>query len=156
MAEFIRVDGLDGLDSALAELGSKLGFRALRSGLMNASKPMFLAAKVNASSTGIKGFDSGSTAAAMGRFTKKLDRRTTALFIGPKNRSKKGIAIWNREHGTNIDRLRHFHLLEFGSVNGPAQPFLRTAFDATKYLVVVRFGREIRRSLDKVRRRNAR
>ena len=150
MAEIVKLEGLRELDKQLAAMETKLGFKALRSGMMQASKPMFQAAKANAEATGIKGYDAGATAAAMGRFTRKTTPTKTTLFIGPKNKSKKALALWNTKHGANVDRLNHFHLLEFGSVHGPAQPFLRPAFEATKLTVAKLFGVEVKNAIRKV------
>lgn len=154
----MKVRGLEGLDKALAAMGRDLGFKALRSGLMAASKPMLLAATISASTTGIKGRDSGAIAAAMGRQVKKASNRVTVLKIGPKNKSKKALAIWNAKNPskTPAKRLTHFHLVEFGSVHGGAQPFMRPAFDATKAIVVLKFAKEVRKAIERIRRRNAR
>ena len=156
MAEFVKLTGLKQLDRALAEMDKVRGFKALRTGMMNASKPMFLAAKANAASTGIKGFDAGATAAAMGRWTKKVTPHITVLKIGPKNKLKKAVAIYNAFHGKNVKRLQHFHLVEFGSVHGGAQPFLRPAYDMTRHTVARNFGRELSKAIDKIRRKHAR
>lgn len=156
MAEGFKIEGLKQLDRALAEMSKGLGFKALRSGMMAASRPMFLAAKANASATGVKGFDSGATAAAMGRWVRKIKPTVTLLQIGPKNKLKKAVAIWNAAHGTNISRLNHFHLVEFGSVHGPAQPFMRPAFESTKSIVASIFARELKKAIEKVRAKAAR
>ena len=155
MGDFIKVDGLKQLDKALAAMGKVQGFKALRSGLMEASKPMFLAIRANALATGVKGYDAGATAAAMGRWTRKITPHITVLFIGPKNKNKKALAIYNALHGTDIKRLNHFHLTEFGSVHGPAQPFMRPAYEATRMAVVHGFGRSLAKSIEKVRAKNA-
>lgn len=155
MAEFMKLKGLKELDKALADLGKVNGFKALRSGMMNASKPMFLAAKANAGATGIKNFDSGATQLAMGRWVRKLTPTRTLLQIGPKNKAKKAVAAWNAKWGKTAKRLRHFHLVEFGSVNGGAQPFLRPAFDTTKTIVASGFGRELAKAIEKVRAKHA-
>lgn len=149
MAETVRVRGLRQLDRRLATLPTKVGFKALRSGMMKASLPMFKLAKSNAQSVGIKALDAGSTAAAMGRWTRKLSPTRTALFMGPRNKNKKALALWNTFHGKDAKRLNHFHLVEFGSVNGPAQPFLRPAFEAAKLQYVQSIRREIDRAIDK-------
>lgn len=149
MTDFVKVEGLKELDKKLANLGSVAGFKALRGGLMGASRPMFQAAKANAAATGIRGFDAGATAAAMGRWTRKETPTRTVLFIGPRNKNKKALALWNAKHDADVSRLTHFHLVEFGSINGPAQPFMRPAFDATKLIVVQNFGGELRKSIAK-------
>jgi HK97 gp10 family phage protein len=152
----ITVEGLKQLDKQLAGLGTKVGLKALRGGMMAASKPMFVAAKANAAGLGTEGQDAGSTAAAMGRFTKKLSPTKTALFIGPKNASKRAVALWNAKHNREVKRLGHFHLMEFGSIHNKASPFMRPAFDTTAFLVVNLFGRELRKSIAKAVRKNAR
>jgi len=149
MAETIKLEGLRELDMRLASLDKKVGFKVLRSSLMEASKPMFLLAKQNANATGVRGFDAGATAAAMGRWTKKITERRTVLFLGPKNKQKKALNLWNQKHGGNTKRLQHFHLVEFGSIKGPAQPFLRPAFDTTKLTVARSFGKILGRQIDK-------
>jgi HK97 gp10 family phage protein len=153
--EFVKTKGLKELDQALADLGSVQGFKALRGGLMAASKPMFLAAKANALATGIKGRDSDATAASMGRWTRKETNRRTTLYLGPKSKLKKALAIYNAFHGTNVKKLRHFHLVEFGSVHGGAQPFLRPAFAATVRLVISEFGGHLAKQIEKIRKKHA-
>lgn len=143
MAETIKLFGLKQLDAKLAKMGSALGFKTLRSALNDTSRPMFVLAKQKAAATGVKGFDAGSTAAAMGRWTKKIKSNQTVLFMGPKNKQKKAVNLWNQKHGTNVKRISHFHLLEFGSSRGPAQPFLRPAFDATKLQMARDFGKNL-------------
>lgn len=155
MAETVKLTGLRELDAKLARLDAKTGFKVLRSAMMNASKPMFLTARANANATGVKGFDAGATAAAMGRWTKKTTDKRTTLFIGPKNKAKKAVSLWNQKHGTSVKRISHFHLVEFGSRRGPAQPFLRPAFDSTKHEVARNFGRELAKAIDKQAAKNA-
>jgi len=150
MAETIKLEGLKELDRKLATMPTKLGFKALRSGMMAASRVMFLAAKANAQATGIAGRDAGSTAAAMGRWVRKVNPRVTTLFMGPKNKNKKALALWNEMHGAEAKRLNHFHLLEFGSIHGGAQPFLRPAFEATKHQVARDFGKHLGAAIEKV------
>ena len=135
----------------LVALGPSLGFKALRSGMMAASKPMFLAAKANAAGTGLKGYDSDAMAAAMSRGVKKVTPNRTTLWIGPKNKHKKALAIYNEYHGTEIKRLQYFHLVEWGSAKMNAQPFMRPAFAATSRQVVGNLGREIGKAVDKVK-----
>ena len=152
MTDFIRVDGLQELDRKLSKMDQKTGFKTLRSAMMAASRPTFLAAKANALAVGIRGKDSGATAAAMSRWTRKIKDSRTVLFIGPKNRHKKALAIYNEANGTDIKRLRHFHLTEFGSVHGPAQPYMRPAFASTWQQVARSFAGELRKAINKVAR----
>jgi HK97 gp10 family phage protein len=160
MAEFVKVEGLKNVEKLLTNLGPALGFKALRSGMMAASRPMFLAAKANAAATGLKGYDSDAMAAAMSRGTRKVTPNRTTLWIGPKNKHKKALAIYNSYHGTDLKRLPYFHLVEWGAERGEkgsmsAQPFMRPAFAATSRMVVSNLGDEIRKAVDKVKRKHA-
>lgn len=149
----IRIEGLRELDRKLSKLPKDVGFKTLRSAMMRATTPMFKMAKVNALSTGIRGYDAGATAAAMGRWTRKTSESVTTLYLGPKNKNRKALALYNAFHGTDVKRLRHFHLLEFGSIKGPAQPFLRPAFEATKIQVATSFGRILGDLIEKAAQR---
>ena len=139
----------------LIDLGPVAGFKALRSGLMAASRPMFVAAKANAISTGLKGYDSDAMGAAMARGTRKITKNRTTLWIGPRNKNKKALAIYNAYHGTDYKRLNYFHLVEWGSVNGGAQPFMRPAFESTKLVVVSNLAKEIGKAVDKIKAKYA-
>ena len=152
MADTVKLDGLKELDAKLAKMPAKLGFKALRSAMMLTSKPMFLAAKAKAESTGIRGRDAGATAAAMGRWTRKITPTSTVLMLGPKNKNAKALALYNAMHGGDVQRLNHFHLLEFGSINGGAQPFLRPAFESTKLQFAYSFGKNLAATIEKVAR----
>lgn len=150
MPEFAELKGLRELDRKLEKLGPKLGFKTLRSAMMKSSTPMFKLAKANAQATGVKNQDAGATAAAMGRWTRKeKGAKVVTLFLGPKNKNKKALALWNARHDREITRLTHFHLLEFGSIHGPAQPFLRPAFKAGSGQYIRSFQRELRAAIDK-------
>jgi HK97 gp10 family phage protein len=153
--DFIKVEGLQNVEKMLIDLGPAAGFKALRSGLMQASKPMFAAAKVAALATGLKGFGSDAMAAAMSRGTKKVTPHRTTLWIGPKNKHKKALAIYNSAHGTNHKRLNYFHLVEWGAVHMAAQPFMRPAFAATSGMVVRNLGKEIGIAVNKIKAKHA-
>lgn len=153
--DFVKVEGLENVEQMLIDLGAVDGFKALRSGLMAASKPMLAAAKANALATGLKGYGSDAMAAAMSRGTRKVTPNRTTLWIGPKNKNKKALAIYNSYHGTSIKRLNYFHLVEWGAVHMAAQPFMRPAFMATSKLVVSNLGSEIKKAVEKIKRKHA-
>jgi len=148
---FAKVEGLKNVEKMLIALGPVAGFKALRSGMMAASKPMFLAARANAKATGLAGYDSDAMSAAMARGVRKDNPNSTTLFIGPNPKSKKALAIYNSFHGTDHKLLRYFHLVEWGSIHGGAQPFMRPAFATTAHLVVNSLAKEIGKSVDKVK-----
>ena len=149
--KFVKVDGLREVDMMLKEIGPELGFKALRAGMMKATLPVLKAARAAALATGLKGFDSNAMAAAMGRGTRKESPTTTTLSIGPRNKNKKALAIYNEYHGTEISRLNYFHLVEWGSAHGPAQPFMRPAFAATAPQAVRNLTKEIGAAIDKIK-----
>lgn len=151
MVDRVPVKGLKELDRALAKLDKTTGAKVLRGALYDATLPMFKAARANAAATGVRGFDVDALAAAMSRWSRVLKKRTTAVFIGPRTKSKKALALYNDLHDTKIKGIRHGHLVEFGSQHGPAQPFLRPAFDSNKRLVVSRFSKRLATRIDKVR-----
>lgn len=153
--DFVKIEGMKNVEKMLIKLGSVNGFKALRSGLMAASKPMLIAAKAAAMATGLKGHGSDAMAAAMSRGTKKVTPNRTTLWIGPKNKHKKALAIYNSAHGTKITRLNYFHLVEWGSVKMAAQPFMRPAFAATSVGVVNNLGKEIGKAVDKIKLKHA-
>ena len=149
MVETVKIEGLKELDKKLSKLPVKVAFKALRGAMMKSTTVTFKLAKANALATGIRGRDAGSTAAAMGRWTRKQGPNKTTLFIGPKNRNKKALALYNEFHGTDAKYLKHFHLLEFGSVHGPAQPFLRPAFISTRGQIMSSFRQNLKEMIEK-------
>jgi len=124
----VKVEGLRELDRKLERLGEVAGKKALRGAMMDAANPIWKSARSNASAPSFK--DSGALAAAMGRWFKQIGRTKFALFIGPRSKSRKGVALWTARHGRPPKNglLRHAHLMEFGTRNQPAEPFLRPAF----------------------------
>jgi len=149
MVETVKIEGLRELDRKLSKLPKAVGFKALRGAMMASTTPMLKLAKANALATGVRNRDAGATAAAMGRWVRKIHSKSTVLFLGPKNKAKKALAIYNAHHGTEVTRLKHFHLVEFGSIHGPAQPFLRPAFHAMRHSTARRFGVELKKQIEK-------
>lgn len=152
MAETIRVDGLKELDRQLAKLEKATGGKVLKGALMDAARPIWKAARTNAEATGIRGQDAGALAAAMGRWAKIVNKRRVIVFIGPRKRSKKGLAVYNAKHGTDIRNLVHAHMVEFGTMKDPAQPYMRPAFEQNKLIAAQRFGKRLAERILKVTR----
>ena len=148
MVETVEVKGLRDLDLKLSRLGEVAGKKALRGAMMDAASPIWKAARENASS--IK--DSGALAAAMGRWFKQFKKNQFAVFIGPRSKSRKGVQLWTSLHGREPKggRLRHAHLVEFGTRKDPAQPFLRPAFDANWRQAAQIFARRLRERINKI------
>lgn len=155
MTERVKVRGLKELDAALAEMGKVAGFKALRMAMMASSRGMFQQAKQNALAVGIRGRDAGASAAAMSRSVRKINNKRTQLQMGPKSKHKKALALYNAYHGTDIKRLRHFHMVEFGTYKDPAQPFMRPAFISKQLDYVNSLRDNLKASIEKVRRKAA-
>lgn len=152
----IDVSGLKKIEDDLEALGAQLATKAVREGFRKASRPMFKAAKANALS--VK--DSGALAAAMGTFSKSPRGGTRSssfgtnrffqMFIGPRAKSKKGLALWAEHNNREMPRrLRHAHMAEFGTEDTPATPYLRPAFAAHARGFVSAVGAELRAAIRK-------
>lgn len=154
MADPVRVEGLRELDRKLGKMEEVAAKKVLRGAMMDAANPIWRSARANAEATGIRGQDSGALAAAMGRWFRVLGRKRFALFIGPRSRSAKGVALWSAKHGREPKggRLRHAHLTEFGTSKAPAQPYLRPAFDTQKGNAIRTLGRKLKARIEKIAR----
>lgn len=138
-----RVTGVFGgkeLEAALKQLPNATGKGVLRRAIKKASEPTVVAAEALAP----RG-PTGNLKASITVNTKlKKSQRTgrpegVELFIGAE--TPKG---------------QHAHLLEFGTVKMPAQPFMRPAWDATKKKVLEAIETEIWKALAKSARTLAR
>lgn len=152
---FVDVRGLKELDAVLSRLPTKVAGRPLRAALRRAAQPMLEAARTNAEKVGIRGFDSGALAAAMVARSRQRGRGTSAaVIIGPAYKAPRALSIYNEARARNfnakkpIETIRFGHLVEFGTVDTPAQPFMRPAFAATSRQVVDRFAGELRKALE--------
>ena len=131
--EMFDVHGLAELEDELAKLSKKAGTKVLRSSLMFASTPTLKAAKSKVA------FDphsdeNGHIKDALGRASKVLRNGSVSLRLGERKSGGKIPANY-RIHG---------HLLEFGSRNMAAQPFLRPAMEQTVGTVLSRFTKKFK------------
>ena len=154
MAEGIRIEGLRELDRKLDAIGEAAGKKALRGAMMDAANPIWKDARSNAEAVGIRNQDAGALAANMGRWFKVLRRNRFALWIGPRSRGKKGVALWTAKHGRapKGNRLRHAHMTEFGTSKDPAQPYLRPAFFQNVRRATDIFARKLKIRIEKAGR----
>lgn len=150
----IEVSGLKELGQQLNRLEGKVKGKTFRSAVSAAMLPMLQAARANAAAVR----DSGALAAAMGRWSRTQRGLVGAVrvivFVGPKSKSKRGLALWNARHKQErpARRLQHGHLTEFGTERSRAQPYLRPAFDTTKVAVVQRLKTTLKAAIAKVAR----
>jgi HK97 gp10 family phage protein len=154
----IKVEGLKELDRKLSMLSKSVSGatarKVMRGAMMDAASPIWKAARANANAVGIRGLDSGALAAAMGRWFKIVRPNTFMLWIGPRSRSKAGVALWTSRHGREPKggRLRHAHMVEFGTKKDPAQPYLRPAFYQNVRRAVTIFSTKLRARIEKAAR----
>lgn len=154
MADPVRVEGLRELDRKLGKMEEVAAKKVMRGAMMDAANPIWKSARANAEATGIRNQDAGALAAAMGRWFRVEARNRFILFIGPRSRSPKGVALWAAKHGREPEggRLRHAHMTEMGTSKDPAQPYLRPAFDTRKDNAVRTLGRKLGTRIDKTAR----
>lgn len=131
----VQIEGLRELEAALANLPKATAKNVLRRVLKKAAAGTLADAQSKAPR------DTGglSKSIIMGVKTR---RHGGGLFIGPSY--KRG------------DSGRHGHLLEFGTVNMPAQPFMRPAWDANKDAALASITNDLGTEIDKAAKRAAR
>lgn len=164
----VEVVGLAEVTRELERIaGQMTGQKILRRAASKSMRPMKTAAKVNAAS--VK--ESGAMAAAMslttraGAAVKGLGENIGAsgdtavvAAVFPRNKQKRALAIYNAFHNRAggkgqkkpATRLRHLHLVEFGTKRTAAKWPLTRAYDATKGKVVPGLVVLLRDELDKL------
>lgn len=136
MTVTVKITGLKDLEKQLDNLSKAAGKGAVRRSMMRAAKPLVALAKSQAPvRTGKLQGSIGVGATLNGRQT-KLHRRlfrdasaSVELFVGPSYLS--------------ADGGRHGHLLEFGTMKMPPQPFMRPAWDQDKMNMLERLKEEL-------------
>lgn len=124
----VQVAGLRELGLALKGLGNELGGKIARGATAAAARVVKKAAVSNIERS--PSVRTGSLRDAV--IVKKLPASeanglTSAHIVTVRGRGKP----YNKK-GVKIDRAPHGHLVEFGTVNMPAEPYMRPAFDQKK------------------------
>lgn len=161
----MRIEGLRELDEALKELGSKVGGRILRGGVMTAAKIIEARARQYAEHIS----RSGALALSIGKRVSKstLEARPGSRFtaeVGPILKNKTAIALHNLSYRRNVRSIHYGHLIERGFRRAgqlvPARPFLLPALQASQSAAVEAFkayvGKAVRRAVEKRARRGRR
>jgi HK97 gp10 family phage protein len=133
--DVMEVHGLAELEDELAKLGKKAGTKVLRSSLMFATTPMLKMAKARVpfDEDGGKG---GHGRDALGRQTKTLKNGSIQLRLGERTGVSK-----------MPDYRIHLPMVEFGTPQKAANPFLRTSFALTVRQVPDRFAKKFKQQL---------
>lgn len=147
----VRVDGLRELGAALKELGNVVGTRIARASTAAGArivKDQAIANVVRSPSV-----DTGSLRDSIitKRAPKGETRLTSEHIVTVRGRGKPA-----NKKGQRINRAPHASMVEFGTVNMPAEPFLRPAFETTKGAAVEAIKGALQRGIDRAAKKAAR
>lgn len=150
MTVTVKLEGFKELDQALDNLSKAAGKGALRRSLKRAAEPTAkLAQGLAPVLTGklknsiIVGAKLDGRQAKLHRKMFRDDRSSVELFVGPSY--------------LRGDGGRHGHLLEFGTIKMPPQPFMRPAWEQDKKAILDRLKEELWDQIQKaIARANAR
>ena len=140
MAKPVKLEGFRELDAALAQLPKNIERSLLLRVAKKAMAPVRDRAKANAPR------DQGDLADSI---VMQASRLTRAAKSQDRKRPKKGVRLYV---GT-ADKAGF--LQEFGTVNQPAQPFFRPAWDGEKETLIVKVGRDLGPEIEKTAKRLA-
>lgn len=139
----VNVEGLKGLEDALAQAGPKLAKRALRKALNAGADVLVAAAKANAPV-----LKKGTPQRRPGELRDAIDKKVT---LSAKQES--GTAVigpeYKKEDGDQSPGVYGF-LVEFG-LHGPTQPFMRPGFDEANKAALDAFTEEMRAGVDSLK-----
>lgn len=140
----------------------------LNASMREASKSTIL---TDAKQRAARGDSSGALSEAIGiRATSKRKLKTRRVVAGieitPVRSNMKAMAMYIQHYYTNKGKIapakmftsgvRHGHLIEFGSVNNPAHPFLWPAAQSQKGAYINRFAADLTKKTEAAVRREAR
>lgn len=139
MAERFKVEGLKELEEALRELPKATGKNVLRRALLKAGEPIASSAAALAPRLRGKLQMSIGTGTKLSRRQKRLHRpeSTVEVFVGA---------------GALVQAITQ----EFGTVNHPAKPFMRPAWDGNKTKALDTIRDDLAEEIEKARQRLAR
>ncbi len=145
-----KVSGLKELQAQLVELGIETGVKALAQAARKSFEPVLAAAKAKAPAL------SGALRAGLKLTVKKpKGGGDTVVRVGIRITVVKdsgGGALLGKEEAP---ATRRWHFIEFGTAFMEAHPFLRPALDENAPVVLALLKIELRISIDKVLRKNA-
>ena len=137
----VEVQGLKGVEDALAQAGPKLAKRALRRALKAGGDRMVAGAKSRAPllKVATKRRQPGELRDSIGmKIALSAKQESGTVTIGPlkdKSKGKDSPGTWGM-------------FVEFGSVHGAAQPFMRPGFDSSSKAALEAFTEVIREGVE--------
>jgi HK97 gp10 family phage protein len=159
----LKVTGIREIVQNLAALGPQVSRRIGRGAMSKAMKPVLASAKGNAARIA----KSGSLVAALKTRVQSADQiRRGFLGIGntkdavrgsvvPVGKDRKALALYSLHYRKKrlVRRIRHGHLVEFGTKRSAAKPFMRAAIEQNGQRVVDTLANEMRAGIDRELRR---
>ena len=148
-----KIDGADSLLARMRALPQELRKKPARSALGKAAKVIRLQAAENALQLDDPETGRAIAANVIQRFRSRYSRRTGDLMISVGVGTEKGrIPKGNPDTGAK-GNTPHWHLLELGTENMPAQPFLRPAGEQKAGEAVQVFASELDKAITRLLRK---
>jgi HK97 gp10 family phage protein len=140
----INIQGLKGVEDALAQAGPKIAKRAVRAGLIAGATPMLEAAKALAPVL-VEGTPQRQPGELRDSLVMKVKmspkEESGTVIIGPEYKKQDG----NQSPGL------YGMFVEFGSVHNKIQPFLRPGFDQCTQISVDAFALKVSAAVDSLK-----
>lgn len=139
----VQVKGLRELGAAMRALGDDMALKIARAATSAAAQPVKKKAIANVIAS--PSVDSGSlkSSVIVKRLGKKESKLTSEHIVTVRGRGKK------KKDGTRQTEAPHGSKVEFGTVNMPAEPFLRPAFESEKGNALQAIQNTLRRRIDR-------
>lgn len=140
----IEIEGLKELEDKLLTAEAKTGISMIRKALSAGAREVVKSAKQKVP------VGTGALKRSIGIATRK-GRYGTAVataLIGPKTKSKAGLALANRGRSKPIKGIFYGHIVEKGSKKAAPHPFMRPALDENVDDVILAFVNRLRKEVD--------
>lgn len=137
-----KMSGEKALNRKLSRLKEAVNRRVLRKAVTAASKPVLKEAKAKAPK------ETGLLKKSLGRRTKTYRNSGTAVaVVGPREGFKKEVTVNGKTEVRNP--VKYAHLVEYGTIQTAAHPFLRSAWEGTKAVARSAMVKAIEDGIDK-------
>lgn len=138
MAKGLKIQGLESLQKQLEQLTQATTKKVLRSSGRKALNVYVKDAK------GKVPVDTGNLKKSIGIISaKRQGKEKVNLIAGPRRAKGKEMQVDGETVMKGEMKGYHAHLVEFGTVEMPAQPYLRPALDATQDQIIKTYSEEI-------------
>ena len=138
-----EVKGLRELGAAMKALGNDIGLKIARAATSAAAQPVKKRAIANIIASPSVRTGALKSSVIVKRLGRKESNLTSEHIVTVRGRGKK------KKGGTRQTEAPHGHLVEFGTVHMPAEPFLRPAFESEKGNALQAMQATLRRRIDR-------